>query len=305
MNLQQTLVSGKELWQWRSLAQSSARAHSVPVAEVDWLLQQLTGLERLTLRLESFKDLSEILLPLPLNDLELLWQRRLNDHLPVQYLSGVAPWRQFELTVSPAVLIPRPETEYVIDLAVTAVAESGNMALARGHWADLGTGSGAIAIGLAAQFPHATIHAVDCSPNALAIAQQNAQKLEFVKQINFYQGTWWEPLQFLKGKISGMVANPPYIPSAQLPQLQPEVALHEPWLALDGGADGLDSIRHLIETSAAYLQPGGVWLIEMMAGQAQTVAKLLQKHGGYCNITIHADLAGIQRFALAYRTSTE
>jgi len=301
MNTKQSFVSGKELWQWRSVAQAAALAHSVPVVEVDWLLQQLTGLERLSLRLESFKDLPEIHLLLPLHELEVLWQRRLNERLPVQYIAGVAPWRQFDITVSPAVLIPRPETEYAIDLAVAAVAKSGNSLLKQGHWADLGTGSGAIAIGLAERLPQATIHAVDCSSNALAIAQLNAHSLDFVKQVHFYQGWWWEPLEFLKGKLSGMVANPPYIPSAQLPQLQPEVALHEPWLALDGGTDGLDCIRHLIETSAAYLQPGGVWLIEMMAGQAQTVTELLQKQGDYCNIEIHTDLAGIERFALAYR----
>ena len=98
-----------------------------------------------------------------------------------------------------------------------------------------------------------------------------------------------------------MVANPPYIPSTLVPQLQPEVAHHEPQLALDGGADGLECIRHLVETSPAYLRSGGVWLIEMMAGQAQTVTELLQNQGSYCNIEIHADLAGIERFALAYR----
>ncbi|MDP5339579.1 MAG: peptide chain release factor N(5)-glutamine methyltransferase, partial [Nodularia sp. (in: cyanobacteria)] len=169
-----------------------------------------------------------------------------------------------------------------------------------GDWADLGTGSGAIALGLADAFPKATIHAVDYSPEALKIARENARNLGFDNQIKFYQGSWWEPLTACKGEFIGMVSNPPYIPTSTVTTLQPEVVNHEPHLALDGGIDGLDCIRQLIEISPCYLRPGSVWLIEMMAGQADTVQTLLQKQGSYCNIQIHADLAGIERFALAY-----
>ena len=112
---------------------------------------------------------------------------------------------------------------------------------------------------------------------------------------------WWEPLEFLKGKVSGMVSNPPYIPSSTVLTLQPEVLKHEPHLALDGGLDGLDCIRHLVETAPDYLESGGVWLVEMMAGQATAVADMLQGHGSYDRVQIFADLAGIDRFALAYR----
>jgi release factor glutamine methyltransferase len=205
--------------------------------------------------------------------------------------------------VSSAVLIPRPETECLIDLAVAAITHSTvNPPLDQGHWVDLGTGSGAIAIGLADALHKATIHAVDYSPTALEIAQANAQNLGFAERIHFYQGSWWEPLASLKGHVSGMVSNPPYIPTETVATLEPEVMQHEPHLALDGGTDGLDEIRHLIAVSPSYLRPGGVWLIEMMAGQADTVRKLLQNQGSYCNIQIHSDLEGIERFALAYRS---
>ncbi len=294
-------VSGSELWQWRQDARKSAVAASVPVEEVDWLLKEVTGLDALGLRLESFKARASIDLRYPLPMLSQLWHRRLHDRSPIQYLAGVTPWRHFSLSVSPAVLIPRPETEYLIDLAVEAVKNSSTPQLTEGHWADLGTGSGAIALGLAEAFKAATIHAVDCSAEALAVAQLNAQQLGFVQRIQFYQGSWWEPLSALKGEISGMVANPPYIPSSWIPQLQPEVANHEPHLALDGGSDGLDCIRQLIKTSPDYLRSGGVWLIEMMAGQADTVTQLLHQQGSYCHIQIISDLAGIDRFALAYR----
>ncbi len=305
-----SVVSSVELWQWRQDACKSASDAGIPVAEVDWLLQEVAGLDPLTLRLESFKGRCSsgaapprpIKLRYPLPKLSQLWQRRLHERCPVQYLAGATPWRHFSLTVSPAVLIPRPETEYLIDLAMEAVKNNPTPQLGAGHWADLGTGSGAIAIGLADALPTATIHAVDCSTDALAIAQLNAQQLGLAERIQFYQGSWWEPLEALKGQLSGMVANPPYIPSSWVEELQPEVRHHEPHLALDGGSDGLDCIRQLIETSPDYLRPGGVWLIEMMEGQADTVAQLLHQQGSYCQIQIFSDLAGIDRFALAYRS---
>lgn len=296
-----TVVSGQDLWLWRQDARMSAREAGISVAEVDWLLQEVAGLDPLSLRLESFKARSHIELRYPLSVLTQLWQRRLCDRLPVQYLVGITPWRRFSLHVSPAVLIPRPETEYIIDLAVSATGQSQTPHLDAGDWADLGTGSGAIALGLAEVFPDATIHAVDYSSDALAIAQLNTQQLGFDSRIQFYQGSWLSPLAALKGQLSGIVSNPPYIPRDELQQLQPEVRDHEPLMALDGGMDGLDCIRHLINTSGDYLRPGGVWIVEMMAGQGDTVAQLLHQQGRYCQIQIIPDLAGIDRFALAYR----
>jgi len=295
-------ISGWQLWQWRQTAIQAAIACDVEVAEVDWLLQEVAGLDRLALRLELFKDWAQIQLQLPLEELQALWNKRLQQRLPVQYITGVTPWRHFQIKVTPAVLIPRAETECVIELAVAAASKSQeSWRLQQGHWADLGTGSGAIALGLADAFPEATIHAVDCSPQALLVAQQNADNNGLGKRIHFYHGYWWEPLASLKGQFSGMVSNPPYIPTSILSQLQPEVRDHEPHLALDGGDDGLNCIRHLIETSPAYLRSGGVWLIEMMAGQADAVREMLLRQGSYCNIEIHPDLAGIERFAVAYR----
>jgi release factor glutamine methyltransferase len=295
-------VSGMQLWQWRNQAIEEAIAANVSPREVDWLLQEMTNLDRLALRLQSFQAWPQVSIQSSLEDLDMLWQRRLKDRLPIQYIAGVTPWRLFKLAVSNAVLIPRPETECLIDLAVSAVENSEiKQTLETGLWADLGTGSGAIALGLAEVLPNATVYAVDVSAEALAIAQKNAQNLEHLSpRIKFYQGEWWLPLSHLKGQFSGMVSNPPYIPSGIIPSLQPEVFQHEPHLALDGGSDGLDCIRHLIEVSPDYLHSGGVWLIEMMAGQAEIVKELLENQGSYCNISIHADLAGIERFAVAY-----
>jgi release factor glutamine methyltransferase len=299
------VVSGLELWQWWQEARQQAIAAHVPISEVDWLLQEMTTLQPLDLRLETFKAQQQITLKHSLDVLTNLWQQRLVRRVPVQYLAGSTSWRNFSLKVSPAVLIPRPETELLIDLAVAAVQNSKfkiqNSKFSTGDWADLGTGSGAIALGLATAFPEATIHAVDCSAEALAIARANAEAYGLGDRIHFYQGSWLEPLSHLKGQLSGLVANPPYIPSAMVLELQPEIMQHEPHLALDGGADGLNCIRHLINSAPDYLQTNGIWLIEMMAGQAPTVVELLEQEGSYHSIEVHADLAGIERFVLAYR----
>lgn len=293
------LVLGIELWHWRQQAQAQAIEAGISVTEVDWLLQEFSPLGRLTLRLETFKTKASIPLKRSLLDLTALWQQRLHQKVPVQYLAGSTPWRQFSLQVSPVVLIPRPETELLIDLTINAVQQ--NVALQQGDWADLGTGSGAIAIGLADALPLATLHAVDQSEAALVMAKQNAEQLGLDERIQFYAGSWFEPLAHLKGSLRGMVSNPPYIPTDLIATLQPEVVQHEPHAALDGGFDGLDCIRHLVTAAPDYLTPGGIWLIEMMAGQAEAVSNLLEAQGSYREIQIHPDLAGIDRFALAYR----
>lgn len=296
------VISSLELWHWRQQAQIQARAADIPSSEVDWLLQA-AGVDRLTLRLGITEADRSLVLACSLDDLEAQWQQRVQQRMPVQYLAGWAPWRHFSLAVTPAVLIPRPETELMIDLAIAAVQSAAwnSVHLQSEHWVDLGTGSGAIAIGLADAFPQAQIHAVDRSEAALQIAAQNAEQTGLADRIQFYAGSWFEPLQHLQGQLSGMVSNPPYIPTAILAELQPEVANHEPHLALDGGVDGLDCIRQLVHQAPDYLRSGGIWLIEMMAGQAADVAALLAAEGCYDPIQVHPDLAGIDRFVLAYR----
>jgi release factor glutamine methyltransferase len=292
-------VEGQALADWRKKAQAEAIAAQIAPEEVDWLLQHCTDLDKLSLRLGTFASQDRISCTYSLTALSQIWQKHCLERCPIQYLVGAAPWRHFLLQVSPSVLIPRPETELLIDLVLAQVRHY--PALATGNWVDLGTGSGAIALGLASVLPQASIHAVDQSADALAIAVSNAQKYDLADRIQFYQGSWWQPLTTLRGKIAGMVSNPPYIPSSDLPGLQPEVAYHEPRLALDGGEDGLTAIRYLINTAPAYLQSQGLWLIEMMAGQAPQVETLLREQGSYDAIQIFKDLAGIERFALALR----
>lgn len=293
-------ATGENIHQWRAWAIQLAHAHNIDAYEVDWLLQGLTPLTSTTLKLDSYLTQSAIPLQASLTELTRKWNQRISDRTPVQYLVGETPWRNFTLTVTPDVLIPRPETELIIDIVKTLVEESPiRENLQQGHWADLGTGSGAIALGLSHTLPNATIHAVDISTPALKIAQQNAQQNHLIHHIQFHYGSWLSPLSALNDQLVGIVSNPPYIPSKTVLTLQPEVVNHEPHLALDGGANGLDCIKALMTNSRDYLTPGGLWLTELMEGQAQSIADLLTQQNTYTHITVHPDLSGIDRFVSA------
>jgi release factor glutamine methyltransferase len=292
-------VPGEPFWNWYQQARQATLQADVPLYELDWFLHAFSDLDRLALRLGSVQHQPKVMLGRSLPDLEVLWQQRLTQRVPVQYLVGQVQWRSFWLQVSPAVLIPRPETELIIDLVQVAVAQA--PILIAGPWVDLGTGSGAIALGLADLFPQAPIYGVDCSAAALAVARQNGEDQGMGDRIHWVQGSWFDPLGSLQGQICGMVSNPPYIPTATVSTLQPEVVNHEPRGALDGGEDGLDSIRTLIKTAPQYLRPGGFWIVELMAGQAPAVAQLLADQGQYREIQIHLDLAGVERFVSAFR----
>lgn len=289
-------ISGQELSQWRQQAIADLQQAQLSPKEVDIFLQAVTDLDTLSLRLQSFREREKIPLSYSWSEITKRWQKRLQARVPLQYLLESVVWRNFTLKVSPEVLIPRPETELLIDIvAETVRGEEG------GIWVDLGTGSGAIAIGLASILTKAEIYASDYSQTALAIAKENIINTGFADRIILKQGSWWTPLEKWKGQISGMVSNPPYIPSAEILDLQIEVREHEPRLALDGGEDGLTALRYLAATAPDYLRSGGLWLVEMRAGQGEKVAQMLENQGNYRQIQIINDLAGFDRFVLAER----
>lgn len=293
--MKSNIISGRELDRWYRQAKQTAIANEIAADEVTWLLQTVTDLDSLSLRLATFQNRAQITSTKSLSELTELWQQRLRERLPVQYLVETVFWRRFQLKVTPAVLIPRPETELIIELVkkYNVIEPSG------GHWVDLGTGSGAIALGLAELFPQATIHGVDISSEALKVARENVINLNY-NNIRLYRGSWWNPLTFLRGKVTGVISNPPYIPTAQINDLQPEVARHEPRVALDGGDDGLRDIRCLIEVTPQYLVSRGILLLEIMVGQAGAVIELLQREE-YFGVRSCLDLNGIERFVMAYR----
>jgi release factor glutamine methyltransferase len=288
-------ITGIELWAWYQFAVAEAEKAGIARREVDWLLQAVSDVDRLSLQLGDLPRRDRVSLNRPWSEILDLWQQRLLQRKPIQYLVGSTPWRDLDLQVSAAVLIPRPETELLIDLVVEQFQNTG------GNWLDLGTGSGAIGIGLARALPTAQVHAVDFSTEALLVAQSNAERNGVIDRIQFYQGSWWQPIDHLRGQCQGMVSNPPYIPSATVLELAPEVTNHEPHLALDGGVDGLRDIRVLVDGAPDFLVAGGWWAIEMMAGQGAAVVELLEQRGAYRDIEIINDWAGFDRFVVATR----
>jgi release factor glutamine methyltransferase len=288
-------VTGIELWAWYQFAVGEAEAAGIARREVDWLLQAVSDVDRLSLQLGDLPRRELVYLNRPWSEILNLWQQRLVQRQPMQYLVGSTPWRDFDLQVSAAVLIPRPETELLIDLAINKFQNP------QGNWLDLGTGSGAIAIGLARAFPQVQIHAVDFSAEALGVARSNAEQNGLIDRIQFYQGSWWQPIEHLQGQCQVMISNPPYIPTATVLKLAPEVTNHEPHLALDGGIDGLKDIRVLVNGAPDFLVSGGWWAIEMMAGQGEAVVELLERQRAYRDIQIIDDWAGFDRFVIATR----
>jgi len=204
---------------------------------------------------------------------------------PVQYILGVTEFWSLPLKVTPDVLIPRPDTEILVEETLKNAPVSGVIL-------DVGTGSGAIAVALAHELPEARIEAIDISPAALAVAQENAQRNGVAARISFRQA---DLFRLEGGPYALMVANPPYIPEAEIDGLMPEVRDFEPRLALQGGGvDGLAAYRSLAETAARLLQPGGRLLVEVGLGQAEPVRRLFLE-AGLDELSVRNDYAGIPR----------
>lgn len=298
----QFLIPNLQLFDWYQKVKQVTIINDISLFELEYLLTELTTLNKLNLKLNSFRNDQQIESKISFKELQKLWLLRVEKRCPIQYLIGECHWRNFTLKVSPDVLIPRPETELIIDLALQLTTEYPH--LKSGNWLDLGTGSGAIAIALAEIFPEATIYAVDKNEKALKIAQENGFKLGFSERIKWYHGSWFNPIHELKNSFSGIISNPPYIPSKMVLELQPEVVNHEPKIALDGGEDGLNDIRELINNASDYLINNGFLLLEIMAGQGEIVKDLLLKNGQYYNVQIQKDLANLERISIAQRRFT-
>jgi release factor glutamine methyltransferase len=282
-------IEGYALLAWRR----SQLARGGRPADFDWLLDLAGGLRWTELQRLRLVPERVVALRLPRAGLEALWDRHLTNREPLQYLVGLCPWRDLELLVAPGVLIPRQETELLIE---HACAETNVPTL----WADLGTGSGCLAVALARAFPAATGLAVDVSPAALVQSAANLAHHGLRDRVGLHCGSWWDPLRPWWGQINLAVANPPYIPTALLAGLDPLVRDHEPSLALDGGEDGLVAIRALVGGALCALAPGGRLLLEHHHDQSEAVLKLLSQ-AGLEKIRVHRDLEGIARFASARR----
>ncbi len=273
------------LWRW---AQATLGTAGVEPAEREaaWLLEAVLGCRRLDLVVSPQAPVPG---PTLARARALVARRAARE--PLQYLLGTQEFCGLDLVVTPEVLIPRPETALLVEEVTRRYRPADRPAIA-----DLGTGSGCIAITLARALPQATIYAVDQSEAALAIARLNATRHGVQARIRFLRGDWFEAIRSWRRResLDAIVSNPPYIASAGLASLQPEVR-YEPSLALDGGADGLGAVRSLVDQGADWLVPGGVLAVEVGAGQASAVRKLAAALAVYDPIVTRQDDAGIER----------
>ncbi len=271
---------------WEGLALLSNAGIANAAQEARWLLERALQTTGLRLRVESDRPVSE-------EHRNLAWSlltRRVAGE-PLQYLLGTQEFCGLEFEVGPAVLIPRPETELLVgEVREIAGREAAPLV------ADIGTGSGCIAVALACAMPNAQVYATDRSAEALAVARRNGGRHGVMERVRFLEGDLLAPLAGLglEGQLAAVVSNPPYIPADDLPGLQREVR-REPRAALDGGPDGLAFYRRLLREAKPYLAPGGTMVLEVGQGQAESVCRMAEESGGYGLCGVRRDGADIER----------
>lgn len=269
-------------------ATTALEAAGLPTARVDaeWLLAGLLGVGRVAVRL----GLGQVA-PAPLAERYAHAVGRRARREPLQRILGWEEFRGIRVRLTDAVLVPRPETETLVEwaLALLPPATGGRLTAV-----DVGTGSGCVACALAAGRPDLDVVAIDVSPAAAAVARENVRALDLAERVRVIAADLLDGLDGLCADL--IVSNPPYLPSALMPELPPEVRIHEPRLALDGGPDGLDVIRRLARAARSAVRASGALVIETAGGDQTRAAAALLGQAGWSGVTVRADLAGIDRF---------
>ena len=260
-----------------------------PRLQVELLLAHVLQTPRMKLYLNFERALSDE----ELNRLRELVKRR-GEREPLQHILGSTSFCGLEMAVSRNALIPRPETEL---LAERAIAFLSALPAQAPTLLDFGTGSGCLAVAIAARCPGATLHALDISESALKLARENADRHRVSDRIQFHLGDGFTALP-AQAQFDLIVSNPPYIPSAEIETLQAEVRNHDPRLALDGGPDGLGFYRRLATESGHWLQPSGRLMVELGDGQA-TAAHGLFTTAGWTVEGVEKDYGGSDRILIA------
>lgn len=259
----------------------------LPVFDARLLLEAATGVARLDILTDPHRPVSAEAAA----RLDALVARRAARE-PVAYILGKKAFYALDFAVGPAVLTPRPDTEMVVEAALSALPKD-----APARVLDLGVGSGAILLSILSARPQASGVGVDASPDAIVFAEANAAALGLTSRAVMHHGDWGEGIE---GPFDLIVSNPPYIRSGDIAGLAPEVSVHEPRLALDGGEDGLAAYRRLWPDVARLLKPGGRFCVEIGAGQGPDVSTLARSAGLEVE-AIKPDLAGIGRVVLGRR----
>ncbi|MBO8229491.1 peptide chain release factor N(5)-glutamine methyltransferase [Prochlorococcus marinus str. MU1404] len=259
----------------------------------DVLLDCIGGISTSDLNLLSINPEGNLNLKKTLDFLESVWEDHLFNYSPIQYLCGITFWRNLKLKVTNKVLIPRPETEMIVDIVCKIFGKKSQKLL----FAELGTGSGAISIALALAYPLWDGIATDIDEDALEIATENYRNSSTQTNLKFYCGNWWNPLEKFKGKLDLAISNPPYIPIDTYEILPKEVKNFEPKIALLGGEDGLEHITEIIEKAPLFLKDKGWLILENHFDQGEKVKQLLIKNR-FTSIEIVNDFSGIGRFTI-------
>ncbi len=257
------------------------------------LLDYIGGISASDLNLISINLEGKLHLKKKLEFLESLWDDHLLKSCPMQYLCGITYWRDLKLKVTNKVLIPRPETELIVDIVFKKFPNKSEKLF----FAELGTGSGAISIALALAYPFSDGVATDIDQDVLEIATKNFINSSKQSNLKFYCGNWWSPLESFKGKLDLAISNPPYIPKDTYEKLPKEVKNFEPKVALLGGEDGLKHIRKIIQKAPLFLKEKGWLILENHFDQGEKVKHLLLKNQ-FTSIEIVKDLSGIGRFTI-------
>jgi release factor glutamine methyltransferase len=221
-----------------------------------------------------------------------------NQGTPIQYVLGRWQFRNLELAVSPQALIPRPETEQLVDWALVAAQQSPPLRLAL----DLGTGSGAIALSLATEVDNLEVWATELSPAAATLARANLAGIggRAATRVRILDGSWFEPLsEHLRDSFDLIVANPPYLAHAEMAELDASVRDFEPHESLFSGPTGTEDLRLIVDEARSWLRKGGTLALEMSPWQTDELAKYMQS-SGYQQVVVHTDLAGLQRSVTAH-----
>jgi release factor glutamine methyltransferase len=259
-----------------------------PRLDVELLLAHALALKRMDLYMQFERVLTEP----ELDKLRPLVKRR-SAREPLQHILGTVDFCNLTLTVNSKALIPRHETEILVQKAIECLGKDSS-----GKILDIGTGTGAIVLAILQSCPSTTAVAVDLSEDALTLAKQNAENSKLQSRIEFRNGNLFEAIQ-KNESFEMIVSNPPYIPSTEIAALQKEVQF-DPVMALDGGADGLDLIRKIIAEASQFLKSSGFLLIEIGLNQHEAVRKLLEE-AKYTKIEIFKDLQGVQRIVKAQK----
>jgi len=267
---------------------------SEPRASAAVLLAHCLRCTRLDLYLRYDQPLS----PGELDCYKRLLRRRLA-HEPTQYITGHQEFWSLDFLVSPAVLIPRPETELIIEAVLRYVAHLPEGAAGR-RILDVGTGSGVLAVVLAKELAQVQVVALDYADAALMVARENCRRHGVQDRVTLIQGDLLAPLAW-RSAFDVIVSNPPYVPTWEWEQLPPEIKDHEPRLALDGGPDGLRAIRLLLPQVQDRLKPGGLLALEVGKGQAAVVARWLEETSAYDPPRILPDYQRVGRVVTAVR----